>query len=549
MIGLVASYEEHSWVREFFELFKTPWEFCQGNRQYDVLICAATAMPEVQAKLVIIYGSLVHELDREWNFQPGTVHTNVVLKSDEDRIPIYGGCLTFGDGGAGSLRVESDGAIAALAASRAGTCVVRVGYDLFREVRHLLTQGQPRSNASIPALDWHIALLRNWIVRSGTCLVEIPPVPHGHVLVACLTHDVDHPEVRRHRLDHTIFGFLHRALLGSVIGMCRGRITFEQLCRMWVAAVKLPLVHAGLVADFWKQMDRYLELEQDCGSTFFVVPTRDDPGRAVNHRHASRRATRYEAADIAGDLRSIVAADHEVGLHGIDAWLDGESGRAERAKVATAVGRPVNGVRMHWLCFNENSPNALDAAGFGYDSTVGYNECVGYRAGTLQVYRPMGVEQLLELPLHVMDTALFYPGYLDLSPREAMEMIDQFLRDTVRFGGVLTFNWHDRSLAPERLWGGVYAWLIGELRRQHAWCPTAERVVEWFRRRRNTRIERVSLNGDRLCVKISVPAGQSDLPALRLRVHNPPGTSRGTGTGFVDLELASEMDGPVSLQN
>ena len=44
-----------------------------------------------------------------------------------------------------------------------------------------------------------------------------------------------------------------------------------------------------------------------------------------------------------------------------------------------------------------------------YDSTIGYNETVGYRAGTTQPYRPLAASRLLELPLHVMDTALFYP--------------------------------------------------------------------------------------------------------------------------------------------
>ena len=47
---------------------------------------------------------------------------------------------------------------------------------------------------------------------------------------------------------------------------------------------------------------------------------------------------------------------------------------------------------------------------------MGYNETVGYRAGTTQAYKPLEASRLLELPLHVMDTALFYPAYLGLSP-------------------------------------------------------------------------------------------------------------------------------------
>ena len=77
---------------------------------------------------------------------------------------------------------------------------------------------------------------------------------------------------------------------------------------------------------------------------------------------------------------------------------------------------------MHWLFFDEHSPGVLDQAGFSYDSTVGFRETIGYRAGTMQVYKPLGVKNLLELPLHVMDTALFYPSYLNLGENEAREV-------------------------------------------------------------------------------------------------------------------------------
>jgi hypothetical protein len=33
MIGIIANPTEHSVVREFFELFKTPWEFYRSDRK------------------------------------------------------------------------------------------------------------------------------------------------------------------------------------------------------------------------------------------------------------------------------------------------------------------------------------------------------------------------------------------------------------------------------------------------------------------------------------------------------------------------------------
>jgi hypothetical protein len=38
MIGVLSAPSEHPAVREFFELFKTPWEFYARDRTYDVVL-------------------------------------------------------------------------------------------------------------------------------------------------------------------------------------------------------------------------------------------------------------------------------------------------------------------------------------------------------------------------------------------------------------------------------------------------------------------------------------------------------------------------------
>ena len=134
-------------------------------------------------------------------------------------------------------------------------------------------------------------------------LVEILPVPAGYHFIVCLTHDVDHPSVRYHKCDRTMFGFLYRATVGSVINFCRGRRSLGQLATNWQAAFSLPLVFAGLAKDFWNQLDRYLELESGLASTFFVIPIKGNPGVDADGRTRARRASRYASADIADDLK------------------------------------------------------------------------------------------------------------------------------------------------------------------------------------------------------------------------------------------------------
>ena len=57
MIGVIANEVEHSTVVEFFELFKTPWEFHRPGAQYDVLICSNSTVPENNARLLLLYGA------------------------------------------------------------------------------------------------------------------------------------------------------------------------------------------------------------------------------------------------------------------------------------------------------------------------------------------------------------------------------------------------------------------------------------------------------------------------------------------------------------
>ncbi len=83
---------------------------------------------------------------------------------------------------------------------------------------------------------------------------------------------------------------------------------------------------------------------------------------------------------------------------------------------------------------------------------------------------------------------------------------------------MLTINWHDRSLAPERLWGDFYARLLGRLQEKNPWFATAAQTVAWFRQRRAATFE--PLAGGR--VRISLPAGAgAKLPPLRVRVYRP----------------------------
>ncbi|HEY2382537.1 MAG TPA: hypothetical protein VGK48_15280 [Terriglobia bacterium] len=519
MIGVVASPKQQAVVCEFFELFKTPWEFCRRDGVYDILLCASEpSLQLVRTKIAIAFGARETTFDREHGL---SVHSHGEQRSVSfcgSRIPIYGELGTFGKAHRFLIEESSQRSVACVNHIE-DTVIIRIGYDLFHEIEHLLSIGQPAQNARLPALDLHIDLLRTLIVSAGLPLLEIPPVPAGYSFIACLTHDLDHALMRPHRFDATAAGFLYRATVGSLINLVRGRIDISKLCKNWAAAVKLPLIYAGLAADIWADFDRYLALEEGRPSTFFVVPFANRPGRSPKGQAPAKRATRYDVSFIKPKINRLIAAGCEVGLHGINAWCDSLEGRKEAGRISEVTGAPEIGVRMHWLYGNQRSATVLEEAGFTYDSTVGYNEAVGYRAGTGQVFKPINCTRLLELPMHVMDTALFLPGYLHLRRSEASDYLTPMLDNSVRHGGTLTINWHDRSIAPERLWGDFYSWLVTECSGRNAFFCTASQATSWFRRRRSVAFQR-NANGEvAIQLESVLPVQNPGLPPMRLRSY------------------------------
>jgi hypothetical protein len=546
MIGVIANPAERPIVSEFFELFKTPWEFYQSDRHYDVLLSSGGASFHQQsAKLILLYAGEKLEFDAEEQIEVRSRKSTGILSYRGAQLPIYGSSITFAEKGTAVL-VDEEQRPAAMHLYRTRNSVVkRIGYSLFSEIATLLTDGQPADYAAIPTLDLHIALLREMIVAAGITLAEVPPIPQGYCFIACLTHDVDHPSIRVHKWGHTMFGFLYRAVFGSLSKLIRGRIQARDLLTNWLAAFKLPLVYMGMANDFWRGFEeRYLELEKGLGSTFFVIPFKNYAGKDAHGLAPRKRASRYHARDIADALRRIMAAGSEVGLHGIDAWLDSSRARDEFQEIRNLTRSARIGVRMHWLYYGKQSPQALEQAGAAYDSTVGYRETVGYRAGTTQVYKPLEVKRLLELPLHVMDTALFYPGYLGLSSQEAAKLLGEMVDHTVEVGGCLTINWHDRSLAPERLWYASYRDLVCDLKSRTPWFSTAGQAVAWFEKRRSVVFEADASKAGGVCARVGADGGYN-LPRLRLRIHRPHEADRASAYGsndYVDMAFDESVD-------
>jgi hypothetical protein len=539
MIGVLARPADLEAVHEFFELFKTPWEPAVAGVRYRVLIVGAGIdRGRCDADLVLLYGAEPRPTDRRLRTRSIDGQENV--RWDGEILPVYGGLLLFD--AASALGATCNGRAVDVEMPSGRQTVHRIGYDLFGEVRRLLSDGQPAAHALVPTLELHIAFVRAILDRADVPFIEIAPRPFGYDFTCCLTHDLDFFGIRRHGLDRTMAGFLYRSTIGTAIDVLRGRRTAGEALANWRACLTLPLVFAGLRRDPWHPIDDYAQTERPEESTFFVVPFSGHAGAGPDGVVHASRAVRYQASDVAAEVRAAVGQGSEIALHGIDAWRDSAAGVRECDAVSAAAGTVPAGVRMHWLYAAPDSPARLEAAGFSYDSTCGYNDAVGFRAGTGQVFRPFGCRRLLELPLSIMDSALLFPKRMNLPPSQVARLILTVITRAVRFGGVLVVNWHDRSLAPERQWTRIYRTLLTDLRTRHrVWFTTAQKAVDWYRWRRSIRFVRVGHD-------VTAFAGDMDparpLPAAVLTIH--AGSAAGRDTRQLRLEPGASITVPYS---
>lgn len=525
IIGVICEERQRLSVLEFFELFKTPWEFYNKGNTYEVVIIAGKTEIIPEAKLLIVFGSEKNSWDVcQAKIQRAPDKGGVLLEHNGDKVPVYSKIALFESSFKPLMKVSETSETAGVEFAIGEKRFIRIGYDLFDEVEYLLSHEQPVEHAEIPALDVQIHMLRQWLIHSGFLLVEIAPQPSGYNFMVCLTHDVDFINITDHGVDRSLIGFIGRALWFSHLRDTRSRVAWSRLFKNWKAVLSLPAVYLGLGHDVWFDIDRYRELEDGLASTYFFIPIRNHPGNPSVKEAPPWRAARYDVKEYKTLVCELKRGGFEIGLHGLDAWQDAKKGSKEREIICETSEDDCIGVRMHWLYFFENSPKCLEEGGFTYDSTMGYNEAVGFRSGTTQVFRLPGASEVFELPLNVMDTALFYPDRMGLQEAEALDLCREVIGNIKKYGGVLTINWHTRSLNPERNWDAFYIELLDILKKEKVWFASGKGAVNWFRSRRRIRYDALQRAQNGLKVRLTT-GGEKSAPGFLLRVHLPAAAS------------------------
>ena len=220
------------------------------------------------------------------------------------------------------------------------------------------------------------------------------------------------------------------------------------------------------------------ERQEQIQSTFYVIPSHghrsdgNDPADYLRRRPAL--------------LRLLRQYDCEVGMHGNERDpRDLEGPLADRAALAELAGRPITGIRFHYLrCLYHETLPLLERAGLLYDSSLAFAEREGFRCGCSFPFRPYSVAQerpldLVELPLAVMDSSLQERHYRGLPADEALPAALAVLERLRTSGGAAAVLWHQNRFDEflGRGYGEVYWRMAAWVAERGGATGTAEDLV------------------------------------------------------------------------
>jgi len=300
---------------------------------------------------------------------------------------------------------------------------------------------------------------------------EIAGAPPPAPLTVALSHDIDTPW--RWSGVRAVAGAASRAKAAAL-----GRRP-KELARELRGLAGLPRHRARGTDPNWS-FERIAEIERshDGRSTYFVL--------AGHHHPADGAAPGVYDRVRPAVVTQVLAQGDELALHPSYTASERLSLIAEeRERLESLAGASVRGVRFHYLRHDAHATlPELDRLGFAYDSSHGYADRPGMRAGLSFPYRPYDVVAdrplaLLELPLVVMDATLAEERYLGLSAEAGLDRAAAVLERAARAGGTVSVLWHNDRFEPAyaRGWDRVYDRLLGWVReRAGRLCTAAEAV-------------------------------------------------------------------------
>jgi peptidoglycan/xylan/chitin deacetylase (PgdA/CDA1 family) len=192
---------------------------------------------------------------------------------------------------------------------------------------------------------------------------------------------------------------------------------------------------------------------------------------------------------VAEMMREIDRRGWEIGLH--PSWYsfdDADELKRQKDALETALGREVVSIRQHYLHYDIRvTPRIHAEAGFKYDSTLGFNDNVGFRFGTCYPWHLFDLKAgkelpVTEVPLIIQDGAMLLPTKgMRLDEDIAFQYIVHIAEIVEKVSGVLTLLWHPDGIIEPSRWS-LYLRTMKYLKQKNSWFASVREVGEWWKK-------------------------------------------------------------------
>ncbi len=323
--------------------------------------------------------------------------------------------------------------------------------------------------ADMHVVDAYMLLLRDVLAAlAGGRLPRRPVWPGGAPFAFCVTHDIDSLRKWRPRRILGELGYLRLAWRrGGPAGALR------RLKATWRGIRQRPDPHDNVV--------ELAEREREAGirAAYFFL---------ADHAHPQDGGYRMRPGGRPAEIaRRATALGHEIALHGSFRTLEEPERLARERRMLEQIVGPAAGQRQHFLRFAvPASWETYAALGFAYDSSLGFAEHEGSRAGFSFPFFPYSFRRrrpypFVEIPLTLMDASLY--AYRGLSAEEARRAAEYLLEHVAGVGGCFTLLWHNAVFDEADLPGyGTLFWEIVEMARaRRPWVGPLCEAAGWWR--------------------------------------------------------------------
>lgn len=349
-------------------------------------------------------------------------------------------------------------------------------YDNHQRLTYKESYQYKNDLGAIPLVNSYMIFLKALIERKFNIQLD-PFYPNGKKACVILSHDVDRPD------KHDILKNY------SLLPRDKSLRSIWNHFRHWVSLMKFYLLDKNK-NEFWN-FERIIQAEKKYGfkSTSYFASTNN---HVKYGDHVLDVAYSIEDRHFKPVFKAMKDSGFEIGLHAsYNAFLAKEHFDLERNKLESASEAEVIGLRHHYWHLGKNPQQTLlkhEQAGFQYDSSIAFNDHLGFRYCSALPFYPYSSElnrkiEVLQIPVFCMDGNLFYND--SMTVEKAISDISEFLELIIDQQGVGAIDWHTRTSYPRggkyNTWGQAYLQVLELLAdRKEIWVTSAAEFHDWW---------------------------------------------------------------------